>query len=58
MICDIYTGTTPSNDSGGAATLCVLVLAGQRHRLDVVTEGDWSFQLCVENYLSLFFPFF
>jgi hypothetical protein len=51
MICDIYFGTSPSNDSGGATNLGVLVLAGQRNGLDVVTEGERRFHLY--NYLSL-----
>jgi hypothetical protein len=55
MTCDIYAVTAPSNDSGGAATLSVLVLAGQRNRLDVVTEVEWIFQLHVgEKIICLF----
>jgi ammonia channel protein AmtB len=41
----IYAGTAPSHDSGGAAALGVLVLLGQRNRLDVGTEVERIFDL-------------
>jgi hypothetical protein len=48
-LCDIYLGESPSDNSGGGATLGVLVLAGQKDRLDVVTEVNWIFQLFGEK---------
>jgi hypothetical protein len=57
-LCDIYTGKAPSHNSGGGVTLGVLILAGQRNRLDVVTEVNWIFQLLGESNLSLRFYYF
>lgn len=47
-----YIRVSPSNDSGVDAALGVLVLVGQSNSLNVVAEGEWSFDLQWKRFLA------